>query len=73
MLFPMPAAVPPHEPVNHSATAPDPDVPPTDESVVVVPSQMIVVPLTLVGATDNVLTVTGKLAEIIPFPQAFVP
>ncbi|MBK9223597.1 MAG: hypothetical protein IPO23_01200 [Flavobacterium sp.] len=30
-------------------------------------------PAILVGAIESVFTVTGKLAEIIPLPQAFVP
>ena len=57
ILLPVPADVPPHEPVNHSATAPVPALPPTTVSVVLLPLQMVEVPEILVGATESVLTV----------------
>jgi len=53
MLFPVPAGVPPHEPVNHSAVAPVPAVPPDSVSVVVVPLQMVVMPVMPVGAIEG--------------------
>ena len=56
--FPVPADVPPHEPVNHSAVAPVPAVPPLKVRVVEPPLHIVVVPVILVGATDNELTVT---------------
>ena len=55
--FPVPADVPPHEPVNHWTVAPVPTVPPFTVSVVLLPLQMVVVPVIPVGATDGVLTV----------------
>ena len=57
MLFPVPAEVPPHEPVNHSATAPVPALPPETVSVVLPPLQIVVVPVAPVGAVDKVFTV----------------
>ena len=57
MLLPVPADVPPHEPVNHSATAPVPALPPTSVRVVLLPRQMVETPEILVGATENILTV----------------
>ena len=58
MLFPVPALVPPHDPVNHCAVAPVPAVPPLSVKVVEFPLQMDVVPVMLVGATEVALTVT---------------
>ena len=58
MLLPVPAAVPPHEPVNHSAIAPVPALPPEIVSVVLPPAQIVVVPVIPVGAVESGLTVT---------------
>ena len=58
MLFPVPTDVPPQEPVNHSATAAVPSVPPLTVSVVDCPLQIVVVPEIVVGATERVFTVT---------------
>lgn len=63
MLLPVPAEVPPHEPVNHSAVAPVPALPPDTVKVVLFPLQMVVVPVAPVGAVDNVLTVTVVLVH----------
>ena len=52
----------PHEPVNHSVVAPDPFVPPSTVNVVLLPLQMVVVPVAPVGAIDEVLTVILALA-----------
>ena len=57
MLLPVPADVPPHEPVNHSATAPVPALPPTSVRVVLLPLQILIVPDILVGAVERLLTV----------------
>ena len=57
MLLPIPAAVPPHEPVNHSAVAPVPALPPTKVKVVVPPLQMVEMPVMPVGATEGVLRI----------------
>jgi hypothetical protein len=54
---PVPAAVPPQEPVNHCATAPVPSEPPTTVSVVELPVQIKFVPEMLVGATLEVWNV----------------
>ena len=65
MLFPVPADVPPHDPVNHSATAPVPALPPDTVSVVLPPLQIVVVPVAPVGAVDNVFTVTVTVPQVV--------
>ena len=65
MLFPVPADVPPHEAVNHSAVAPVPALPPATVSVVLPPLQMVVVPVAPVGAVDKVFTVTVTVAHVV--------
>ena len=65
MLLPVPADVPPHEPVNHSATAPVPVLPPTSVRVVLFPRQMVETPEILVGATESVLTVINCEAQAV--------
>jgi hypothetical protein len=52
MLPPVPAEVPPHEPLNHSAEAPEPAEPPVRVKVVLLPEQMVVVPEIPVGADE---------------------
>ena len=54
---PVPAAVPPQEPVNHCSVAPVPADPPTAVSVVLPPVQIKVVPDMLVGAVEDVWNV----------------
>ena len=56
--MPVPALVPPHDPENHSAVAPNPAVPPLTVNVVESPLQIEVIPEILVGATEVALTVT---------------
>jgi hypothetical protein len=63
MLLPVPADVPPQEPVNHCATAPVPAVPPDTVKVVEAPAQIVVLPVMPVGATDGVFTVTVTDAQ----------
>lgn len=58
MLLPVPKTVPPHDPANHCGVAPVPANPPVRVNVVLLPLQIVVVPVMPVGATDNVLTVT---------------
>ena len=65
MLFPVPAEVPPHETVNHSAVAPVPALPPETVNVVLPPLQIVVVPVAPVGAVDNVFTVTVTVAQVV--------
>ena len=65
ILLPVPTDVPPHEPVNHSATAPVPALPPTSVSVVLFPLQMVETPEILVGATESVLTVINCEAQAV--------
>ena len=65
MLFPVPAGLPPHEPVNHSATAPVPAKPPDTIKVVLLPKQILVAPAILVGAIDRVFTVTNCEAQAV--------
>ncbi len=71
MLLPVPAEVPPHEPVNHCAVAPVPANPPVSVNVVLLPLHIVVVPVIPVGATDKVLTVTttGDVAASAAPPQ----
>ncbi len=54
---PVPAAVPPQKPVNHSRVAPVPAEPPTAVKVVLPPVQIVVVPEMLIGAMENVWNV----------------
>ena len=65
ILLPVPADVPPHEPVNHSATAPVPALPPASVSVVLPPRQTFETPEIPVGATESVLTVTDIEAQFV--------
>ena len=65
MLLPVPADVPPHELVDHSATAPVPALPPTSVRVVLLPRQMVETPEILVGATESVLTVINCEAQAV--------
>src|SRR5688572_2632651 len=57
MASPVPAGVPPHETVNHSVVAPDPFDPPSTVNVVLLPLQIMVIPVAPVGAVDDVFTV----------------
>ena len=57
MASPVPAGVPPHDPVNHSVVAPVPFIPPSTVNVVLLPLQMVVVPVAPVGAIDELFTV----------------
>ena len=52
ILLPVPAAVPPQFPLYHLQLAPAPRVPPTTASVVLLPRQIVVVPLIEVAGTD---------------------
>ena len=61
MASPVPAGVPPHDPVNHSVVAPVPFAPPINVNVVLLPLQMVVVPVAPVGAVDEELTVIVAL------------
>ena len=65
MASPVPADVPPHDPVNHCVTAPVPFEPPFTVNVVLLPLQIVVVPVTPVGAVDNVFTVTIAVAQLV--------
>ena len=62
---PVPADVPPHDPVNHCVTAPVPFDPPSTVNVVLLPAQIVVVPVAPVGAVDNVFTVTVTVAQVV--------
>ena len=65
ILLPVPTAVPPQESVNHCAVEPDPAVPPDIVNVVELPLQIVEVPVILVGATENELTVTVTDAHVV--------
>ena len=65
MASPVPAGVPPHDPVNHSVIAPVPFDPPFTVNVVLLPLQMVVVPVAPVGAVDKVFTVTVTVAQVV--------
>lgn len=71
MLFPAPALVPPHDPVNHSVVAPVPINPPFATNVVESPSQIVVSPVILVGATDGWLTV-NVVGLLVAVPEPVV-
>lgn len=62
MEFPVPTGVPPHDPENHCAVAPVPEVPPDKVNVVDAPEQIVEVPVMLVGATLGMFMVTLVLA-----------
>lgn len=68
--LPVPADVPPQEPVNHSTPAPEP---PETVSVVLVPLQIVVVPVTPVGAVGPAETFTVVLAQLVVFAQLVPP
>ena len=65
MASPVPAGEPPHDPVNHWVTAPVPFDPPSTVNVVLLPLQMVVVPVIPVGAVDAVFTVTVTVAQVV--------
>ena len=65
MASPVPAVVPPHDPVNHSVTAPVPFDPPSTVKVVLLPLQMVVTPVAPVGGVDSVPTVTVTVAQVV--------
>ena len=65
MASPVPAGAPPHEPVNHSVVAPIPFDPPFTVNVVLLPLQIVVVPVIPVGAVDDVFTVTVTVAQVV--------
>ena len=65
MASPVPAEVPPHEPVNHCVVAPVPFDPPATVRVVFSPLQMVVVPVAPVGAVDKPFTVTVTVAQVV--------
>ena len=58
MLLPVPITVLPQEPANHWAIAPVPADPPDTVKVVLLPLQMVVLPVIPVGAADGVFTFT---------------
>ena len=65
MASPVPAGVTPHNPANHSVTAPVPFDPPATVNVVLFPGQMVVVPVAPVGAVESVFTVTVTAAQLV--------
>jgi hypothetical protein len=65
MASPVPAAVPPQEPVNHCVVAPAAFDPPSTVKVVLLPLQMVVVPVTPVGAVEEVFIVTVTAAQVV--------
>ena len=65
MASPVPAEVPPHDPVNHSVIAPEPLEPPVTVNVVLLPVQIVVMPLAPVGAVEAVFTVTVISAQSV--------
>ena len=64
---PVPAEVPPHDPVNHCVVAPGPFDPPATVRVVFSPLQMVVVPVAPVGAVDKPFTVIVGLVVTVKF------
>ena len=72
MLFPVPADVPPQEPVNHCHTAPVPNEPPLTVNVVELPLHIVDVPVMDVGTVDSEFTVTvcDAHAVVLHVPDA---
>jgi hypothetical protein len=71
ILSPVPALVPPHEPVNHSHTAPVPRLPPITERVFAVPEQVLLsVMLMMAGAVERTPTATDMVLAG-PDPHVF--
>ena len=62
---PVKSGVPPHDPVNHSVTAPVPFDPPSTVKVVLPPLQIVVIPVAPVGAVDKVFTNTVTVAQAV--------
>ena len=62
---PVPANVPPQEPVYHFQTPPVPNEPPLTVNVVLPPLHIVVDPVIPVGAVDNVLTVTNCEVQVV--------
>ena len=62
---PVNSRVPPHDPLNHSVTAPAPFDPPVTVNVVLPPMQTDVVPVAPVGATDGWFTVTSCVTPLV--------
>jgi hypothetical protein len=65
MLLPVPAGLPPHEPVNHSTAAPVPAKPPVKVKVVLLPKQILMMPVMLVGAIESVLIIMSCEAQVV--------
>jgi len=65
MLFPAESAVPPHEPEYHFQEAEWPRLPPVNPSVVLCPRQMVEVPVIAVAGTEESLTVTVTLRQMV--------
>ena len=72
METPLPTAVPPQLPLYHCQLAPVPNAPPTTESVVLLPEQIVVaVAEAEVGSVELVLTVmvTETQAVLLQVPS----
>ena len=69
MLTPVPAEVPPHDPVNHCHTAPVPRDPPETVSTLWVSLKvLLLVIVTPVAATETVPTLTVRVLAVL-FPH----
>jgi hypothetical protein len=71
-LVPVPAEVPPHEPLYHFHVAPVPSDPPDMLSVLLWPLHNVLVPLIVVTGVDVSLTVKVKLLQdvVLHVPSA---
>ncbi len=57
ILTPVPAEIPPHEPVNHCQLAPVPKLPPVTVSVFAIPLQVLLFEIVIpVGSVDKLPT-----------------
>ena len=66
IVAPVPASVPPHDPVYHLTDAPVPRLPPDTVRFVLPPAHMAgVAAVAVVGATEAVLTVTVTCAQAV--------
>ena len=64
-LVPVPAEVPPHEPLYHFQLPPVPSEPPDILSVLLWPLQIVEVPLMLLAGTEVSLTVSVTVLQIV--------
>ena len=65
ILIPLPMNVPPHELLYHFQDAPLPRLPPVNVNVVLLPWQIVVVPLIAVAAFDESRTINANDLQVV--------